>query len=187
VSAKCAVPDQVSFWASPAGGATIALVGVFLTALLTSVWQVMSRRWQRADQRRQIAIEKGEEIYLQMKNYKDYNFQWFSHCRLLMNGQIDYNKFLDLGIEALKQTPILVGQIYFNLGVHFPELISEWENCMEAVQFTTSIEGRYRNDYRAGVDSSPQLFPELQAAVLIADGHIDRTMQHLIEAVRSNV
>jgi uncharacterized protein affecting Mg2+/Co2+ transport len=179
--------QQTSFWFSPAGGATIALAGVAIAVISSSFWAVMNRRWQIADHKRQIAIEKGEQVYGLIKRWKDYNTTWFSHCKLVMTDQIDYNEFLDISIKEGEKFDSQVDKIDFIIAVHFPELSDDWDRCVKLVWASSEIESQFKNDYKAGIHTGAQHLPNLRQATLDAYSQLEATLRNLAKSARSKL
>lgn len=179
--------EQISFWYSPAGGAAIALLGVAITAAVSSLWAWVNRRWQRADQKRSVAIEKGEQVYSLLKKWRDFNTEWFGHCCLVMEDKIDYNQFLDLVIKSHKDFDSQVDKIDFNIAVHFPELKADWDECVKLVWATSAIENNFKNDYKIGVHTGQPHLQELRTAMMGAHGQLEITLDKLVEATRSRL
>ena len=177
----------MALWLSPAGGAIIALVGVALTALVSAYLGGRNRRWQLVDARRDTLAAKGEIVYVLIEKWRNSQTSWFLQCRLVMNGDIDYNKFLDIFLESNTGVDLQVERIEFLLTVFFNATFLEWQKCIQFAHIASRIENAFKLNYKVGIHSGQEQLPELQQAMLELNSQINVTLDHLTKSVRAKV
>ena len=146
--------QQISFWYSPAGGATIALVGVAVTGLITWWLSGRTRRWQLADDRRNRLLQRGEEAYSLVRNWYLDRHHWYIHHRLVMDGRVDYNSALDAVIEHGGKRSFQSERIDLILDVYFLDISPIWKTAVSAYREASGVENDFRNAYKEGMLSS---------------------------------
>ena len=173
----------VGFWYGPAGGATIALIGVIITVLVGLVLSERTHRWQLQDENRKIAHEHGEELYPLISKWGMAQISWFLQLRLVMRDQIDYNKYLDLYIEDNQNKDFKISKIEFLISVHFPELSDDWKKCVLFVQIASQTEDDFKQEYKTGMHRGEIYLPKLSKQVSEAQAEIERTLSNLVSSV----
>ncbi len=174
----------VTFWFSPAGGATIALVGVVLTGLVTWWLSGRTRRWQLQDDFRNRLLHRGEEAYSLVRNWYLDQHHWYLHHRLVMEGKVDYNSALDAVIEQGGARSLQVERVDLILDVYFPEISPIWKETVSAIQGAAAVENDFRAAYKDGLLSSESHRTDFDSAFIDTEQRVGRTLEALSRAIK---
>ena len=174
----------LTFWFSPAGGATIALVGVVLTGLVTWWLSGRTRRWQLEDDFRNRLLQRGEEAYSLVRNWYLDQHHWYLHHRLVMEGRVDYNSALDAVIEQGGARSLQVERVHLILDVYFPKISPIWKEAVSAIQGASAINSDFRAAYEDGLLSSETHRIEFDRAFIETEQRVDRTLKELTHAIK---
>jgi hypothetical protein len=181
---KDCVQQQVGFWFSPAGGASIALIGVAITAFATMWLSGRARRWHLQDERRDRCIARGEEVYSLIRNWHMAQNPSFLYYRLAMKGQIDYNTALDAVIKSGTGQDLKVERIDLILAVYFCNVANCWDEALAAAKHATKIEGDFRALYKEGCTSSELHLRDFEQASVLAERKIETTLSMLSSEIQ---
>jgi hypothetical protein len=181
------VEPQLTFWFSPAGGATIALVGVAVTGLVTWWLSGRARRWQLEDDRRTRLIQRGEEAYSLIRNWHLDQHHWYLHNRLVMEGKVDYNSAMDAVNEQGGRRSLQIERVGLILEMYFSDVASDWQNVVSAIQSASQVENNFRAAYKEGLLSSDWHKTAFDEAWVLAEQRLDKTMKALSSAMKSIV
>ena len=173
-----------SFWLGPAGGATIALVGVLLTTVVTAILGGRSRNWQLEDEHRKLILERGEEAYSLLKRWWLAQVSWYGKCKLVMNQVIDYNKFLDIIIEENQSVDLKAEKIDLIFSIYFPETLEHWNQCVDLIRMAGAIENYFKESYKLNLMTGGHSLSKLSEAMLATNAQVDATLDALCQAMR---
>jgi hypothetical protein len=143
-----------TLWATPAGGAIIALAGVILAQLIALLLSSRERKWKLADEKRLRLVERGEELCSLVWGWQKSQDAPFLYYRMAMDGTIDYNNALDAVNESAKGDMVKVERIELIVDVYFPSLRSIWRAAHSAASSAMSVERDFRSRYKNGLPES---------------------------------
>ncbi|MFB9215709.1 hypothetical protein [Vibrio sinaloensis] len=131
-------------------GAGLGLSGVVFANRSSLSRLKLQLETERQRESNQVKRERLEELYVLMSQWVNKFFSNFFKLTLVMEGTIDYNRYLDEIIEEGKSSPVDFQRMEMILNIYGRELLPAYQDILKCRDQIAEMATAHKVDYKQG-------------------------------------
>ncbi len=150
-------------------GSLLTTFGVWLTNRANAKLLKQQLTYQEKTHNQKITKERLEELYVLVCHWSNRFFGNFLHLRLVIEGVIDYNQYLDLIIKNENSPKTDFSRIEMILGIYGAQLTQSYNLVLKERDLINEIEAEHKLSYKNGKSGEAYLKPLTDSQLKLAE------------------